>query len=127
MIKKLQRNVWLLPLLGLLISSSSKSNKKEKNENNQKKVDIAIRKLILDALKPREISIIELSKTLCNVEGVLDVNITVTEVDARTETVKITILGNNIDFEKISKVVESCGVVIRSIDEVGVHKEVLRK
>ncbi len=116
----MQRGSWFIPLLGLL---PSHNEKERRNKDESKEPTIVIKKLILDALKPREIGIIELSKTLCNVTGVSNVNITVTEVDARTETVKIIITGNNLDYDKIAKVIEECGVVIRSIDEVSVQKE----
>ncbi|RLG92311.1 MAG: hypothetical protein DRO36_01890 [Candidatus Hecatellales archaeon] len=83
---------------------------------------VSIRRLVLDSLKPREISIIELSRVLCQVTGVEEVDITVTEVDAKTETIKLIIRGSNINYENLSKVMGEYGVAIRSIDEINVSK-----
>ncbi|RLF16460.1 MAG: hypothetical protein DRJ97_01025 [Thermoprotei archaeon] len=83
---------------------------------------ISIRRLVLDTLKPREASLIDLSKALCEVAGVEEVDTIVTEVDARTETVKITIRGPDIDYDAAAKIINDHGAVIRSVDEVNVYK-----
>ncbi len=85
-------------------------------------MSISIRKLLIDALKPREIPITELSKAICSARGVDEVDIIVTEVDARTETVKITITGTDIDFDEISKIITENSAAIRSVDQVTVSK-----
>lgn len=81
-----------------------------------------MRRMLIDALKPHEVSIVDLSKRLCELDGVDGVNITVTEVDAETETVKINIVGSNIDYEYVRQVMDYYGLAIRSIDEVSVIK-----
>ena len=83
---------------------------------------VSIKRLVLDSLKPRETSVIDLSRALCRVDGVEEVDITVTEVDAKTETIRLTIRGSNIDYEVLSKVMNEFGVAIRSIDEINVSK-----
>lgn len=81
-----------------------------------------MRRMLIDALKPHEVSIVDLSKRLCELDGVDGVDITVTEVDAETETVKINIVGSNIDYEYVRQVMDYYGLAIRSIDEVSVIK-----
>ncbi|MHC1586561.1 MAG: DUF211 domain-containing protein [Candidatus Hecatellaceae archaeon] len=81
-----------------------------------------IRRIVLDSLKPRETSIIELSQALCSVDGVDEVDITVTEVDVKTETIKLVIRGTNINYEELSKVMMDHGSTIRSIDEISVTR-----
>ena len=81
-----------------------------------------IRRLLVDALKPRETPIIELSQTICSVEGVEECDVTVTEVDAKTETVKLTIRGPDINYEQVTKVLEDNGMAIRGVDEVSVTR-----
>ena len=81
-----------------------------------------IRRIVLDSLKPREASIIELSRALCAVKGVDEVDITVTEVDVKTETIRLVIRGGDINYEELSKVMADHGSTIRSIDEVSVSK-----
>lgn len=83
---------------------------------------VNIRRLVVDSLKPRESSILDLSRTLCRVAGVEEVDINVTEVDAKTETVKVIIRGTNIDYDGICKSLEDHGSSIRSVDEISVKK-----
>ncbi|MGC9085526.1 MAG: DUF211 domain-containing protein [Thermoproteota archaeon] len=77
---------------------------------------------MIDGLKPREITIVSLSKTLCSVSGVEEVSIVVTEVDTKTETVKLTITGSNIDYDSIVKAMSENSTIVRSIDEVTAAK-----
>jgi len=86
-------------------------------------VTVSIRRLVVDSLKPRETSIIDLSTSLCQVEGIDEVDITVTEVDAKTETVKLIIRGPNIDYDKLSEVMKDHGTTLRSIDEINVSRK----
>ena len=63
--------------------------------------DVKIKNLVIDVLKPREISIVDLSKALCETKGSSKVSIDVKEVDVNTETVSIRIEGTDIDYEAI--------------------------
>lgn len=83
---------------------------------------VNIKRLVLDSLKPRETSIIELSQALCSVDGVDEVDITVTEVDVKTETIKLVVRGTNINYDEISKVMAEHGAIVRSIDEISVSR-----
>ena len=78
----------------------------------------SIKRIILDVLKPHKPSIIELAKKISIVEGISGVNISLEEVDAETDSIKITIEGTNIDYEKVQKEISECGAVIHSIDGV---------
>ena len=78
----------------------------------------AIRRIVMDLLKPLDPSLIEISKSLSEIEGINGVNIVVSEMDRKTETLKATIEGENIDFEKIKAALDKYGVVIHSLDEV---------
>ena len=86
-------------------------------------VEGVVIKLVLDALKPRELSIIELSKIISRIEGVSQVSVTVREVDAKTETIKIVIHGKDLDYDDIEEVLSESGIAVRSIDEVVVEKK----
>ena len=77
-----------------------------------------LRRLVLDVLKPHEPSNIILALRLSEIENVEGVNLSLSEMDQNTETLKITIVGNNMDFEKIKKVIEDLGAVIHSVDEI---------
>ena len=77
-----------------------------------------IKRLILDVLKPHNPSIIELAEKIGCLEGISGVNISLEEVDAETDSVKITIEGTNINYEKVQSEISECGAVIHSIDGV---------
>lgn len=85
-------------------------------------MSVVVKRLLLDSLKPRELSIIELSKALGSVDGVEEVNVVVMEVDSRTETIKVTIKGPQIDYGAVQEVMEKYGVSIKGVDEATVAK-----
>ena len=77
-----------------------------------------VKRIILDVLKPHAPSIIEVAEKLGGLEGISGVNISLEEVDAETDSIKITIEGNNIDYGVVNKAISECGAVIHSIDGV---------
>jgi hypothetical protein len=85
-------------------------------------MSVAVRRLLLDSLKPRELSIITLTTALGSVEGVETVDVVVIEVNSKTETIKVTITGPQIDYDSVQKVMAKHGVSIKGIDEIGVTK-----
>ena len=84
-----------------------------------------IRRLVLDVLKPHSPSIVEISKRLSALHGVSGVNCTLEEVDQETETIKITIEGDDLDFEKIQASLEESGADIHSVDSVVTGKRIV--
>ncbi|MBI4257938.1 MAG: DUF211 domain-containing protein [Thaumarchaeota archaeon] len=88
-------------------------------------MNVAIRRLVIDYLKPRETAIIDLSKALADVSGVEHVDIIATEVDTRTETVRLTIRVADINYDSVTAVLERHGTSIRSVDEISVAKHKL--
>jgi uncharacterized protein len=86
-------------------------------------MSVAIKRLLIDALKPRELSIVELAKALGIVDEKGEVEIVIREVDSRTETIKVTIRGSNIDYKLVLRIMEKNGVSIRGIDEVNTARE----
>jgi len=86
-----------------------------------------IKRLVLDVLKPHHPSIIELSKRISNMGGILGVNCTIDEVDQDTESLKVTIEGNSINYEKVEKIIKECGAVIHSIDSVSTGKKLVER
>ncbi len=83
--------------------------------------------MVLDVLKPHNPSIVELSKRLSNINGVLGVNCTLEEVDQDTESIKITIEGSSVDFLKVEKAIRECGAVIHSVDSVSAGKKLVEE
>ena len=60
-------------------------------------------------------------------EGVDGVNISLVEIDQETESVRITIEGDDIDLNHVETTMKDCGAVIHSIDEVVVGKRLVQK
>jgi hypothetical protein len=79
--------------------------------------------LVLDVLKPHNPNTIEISQKLSQVKGVNFVNSISEEVDQDTESIRITIEGNNLNFSELKKIIEDCGGAVHSIDEVTVGKQ----
>jgi len=86
-----------------------------------------IRRLVLDVLKPHHPSIVELSRRLSVLDGVSGVNCTLEEVDQETESIKITIEGNAIDFEAVEHAISESGAVIHSVDSVSAGKKLVEE
>lgn len=84
-----------------------------------------IRRLVLDVLKSHEPSNVFFAMKLSEVENVEGVNVTLSEIDRETESIKITILGTNLEYEEIRKVIEELGGVVHSIDEVVAGKKIV--
>jgi hypothetical protein len=84
-----------------------------------------IRRLVLDVLKPHVPTMLELANELSKLNGVNGVNLSLYEVDQQTETVKVTIQGDKIDYSAIEKVIKDFGGAVHSIDEVVAGKEII--
>jgi len=88
----------------------------------EESTEACIVRLVLDVLKPREISLEDLALAVGEVEGVDAVDITVTEVDSRTETLKISISGEDISLDDVENVLNEYSTIIRSIDAISVRR-----
>ncbi len=77
-----------------------------------------IRRVVLDTLKPMEPTIVEMAKRLSVADGVASVNISIAEIDLKVENAKITLEGDNINYEVVRDVIQDMGGSIHSIDEV---------
>lgn len=85
-------------------------------------MSIHIRRVLVEALKPSETLIVELSQAICSIQGVEECDIVVTDVDAKTETIKLTIRGPSVEYAGILKVLQEYGTSIKGVDEISVTK-----
>ena len=83
---------------------------------------VGIKRLLIEAVKPRETSTIELTQSLCSLEGVDECEIITTDVDVRTETFRLTVKGSNIDYDELKKTMDKSGLAVKGIDEIHVVK-----
>ena len=84
-----------------------------------------LKRLVLDVLKPHNPSIIDVAQQLSILDGISGLNVSIKEVDQETETVKITIKGNSIDYELVEETIREVGAVIHSVDNVSAGKELV--
>lgn len=81
-----------------------------------------IRRLMLDVLIPLQISSVDLSQKLSKMKGVEGVDIFVQETERRVESAKVTIEGDELDYEQIRSFLEGSGISIQGIDRVSAGK-----
>lgn len=62
--------------------------------------------------------IVALAAAIEGVTGVQGVNITVTEIDIETVGMNVTVEGEHIDFDALTKAIESVGAVVNSVDQI---------
>ncbi|NJE08405.1 hypothetical protein E3E31_07695 [Thermococcus sp. M39] len=86
-----------------------------------------IRLLVLDVLKPHQPMVTELALGLSEIRGVEGVNITLVEIDKETENIKITIVGDDLDYDEIVRTIEEFGGVVHSIDMVAAGKRIIEE
>jgi hypothetical protein len=85
----------------------------------------AVRRLVLDTLKPHEPNIIELAQQISELTGVDSVNISIYEIDRKVENAKITIEGMDIQYDEVATLIRELGGTIHSIDEAVAGKSII--
>lgn len=85
-------------------------------------MDPEIKELVLDVLKPHTPSLPEFAYFLCELECVTIVDVSLVEMDERTESLKIVFKGDNLNVEELKEHMGKQGAVIHSVDQVIVEK-----
>jgi hypothetical protein len=86
-----------------------------------------IKLMVLDVLKPHNPSLIDLTCSLSDLEGVDGVDSSIIEIDKEVETVKITIAGDGFSYEKVKASIEDMGGSIHSVDKVKAGTKVIKE
>jgi len=86
-----------------------------------------IRRLVLDVLKPLSPSIIELAKQLADTQGVDGVDVSLVEMDTKSESVKITCEGENINYKEVEAVITDNGGSVHSVDKVSTGSTIIEE
>ncbi|MBU6463476.1 MAG: DUF211 domain-containing protein [Proteobacteria bacterium] len=85
-----------------------------------------IRQLLLDVDKAvTRPSLIEIAAALNTCGGVDAVNITVEEIDIETVGMNVTIEGDNMNYDEITKAIESTGAVVHSLDQIAIGNRII--
>lgn len=81
---------------------------------------INVKRLVLDVLKPHHPNALEFAHAIAATGPDCRVQVTVLEVDEKTETLKVEVTGSALDFERVHEAIGQCGGSLHSIDEVEV-------
>jgi len=84
-----------------------------------------IRRVVLDTLKPLELSIVDLAREISELDGVQAVNISIVEIDHKVENAKITIEGDDINTKTVTQLIDDHGASVHSVDEVVAGKMII--
>ena len=77
-----------------------------------------LKRLVLDVLKPHLPHGLEFTRTLADLEPGYRVKYKVVEVDTQTESVVITIEGDDIKFDLVNEAIRGMGGSLHSVDEI---------
>ena len=84
-------------------------------------VKSGIRRIVLDVLKPHQPSLPEFADYVGELKELTRVDVTLVEMDERTDSLKVIVEGNGIDFETLREHISKMGAVIHSVDQVVVE------
>jgi hypothetical protein len=84
---------------------------------------VHVTRIVLDVLKPHDPNGLEFTTAIAGKVPGCRIKLTVTAMDAKTESVVLVIEGKDLHLHVISEVIGSLGGSIHSIDEVDVENE----
>jgi len=85
--------------------------------------DPAVKRLVLDVLKPHEPPTYDLASKLASCRGIDNVHVTSAEIGQSMKSIKVAKDGTDISIETVKKCIEEFGAVIHSEDEVLVARK----
>lgn len=86
-----------------------------------------IRRLVLDVLKPHQPTMLTIADKLGDLDGVIGVDLTLLEIDSKVENIKITLEGDDIDFQAVAEVIQDAGGSVHSIDKVSCGRQLVEE
>ena len=79
---------------------------------------LEISRIVLDVMSPAQLSMIDLAKKLEKIDGILQIDINLSELEKNVEDFKIILDGFGLNYEKIKDTIKDFGAVIRNIDSM---------
>ncbi|MFB6187097.1 MAG: DUF211 domain-containing protein [Halobacteriaceae archaeon] len=86
---------------------------------------VKVRRLVIDLLKPNDPEILDFVTDIASLEGVDSVNGVLLETDREVQNIKLTIEGQDLDFQQIQENIDTLGGAIHSVDEVVAGEELI--
>jgi hypothetical protein len=93
-------------------------------EEEGKSYPLKITRIVLDVMSPAQLSMVNLAERLYKIDGITQLDITLSELEKNVEDFKITLDGFGLDYEKIREVIKDFGAVIRNIDSMTSRRDV---
>lgn len=84
---------------------------------------VTVKRMVLDVLKPHQPNALDFAKSIADIGIGCCVHLTVMEVDEKTETLQVEVVGDSLDFDAIQTSISDMGGSLHSIDEVEVLGE----
>ena len=81
---------------------------------------IHVKRVVLDILKPHHPNALAFCEHIAALGADYRVKLTVQEMDEKTQTLKVVVEAENVDFDGIQEVISRLGASLHSIDEVEV-------
>jgi hypothetical protein len=78
----------------------------------------AVRRLVIDVLKPHDPPLLVFTNQLAEVESVEGVTSSLIELDQEVQNIKLTFESEDLDFEAIEETIENLGGSVHSVDQV---------
>ena len=82
---------------------------------------VQVKRIVLDVLKPHHPNGLEFSSEIAQNAPGARVELTVAEVDEKTESVIVVVEGENLDYQGLTETIHAMGGSVHSIDEVVVE------
>lgn len=78
----------------------------------------AVRRLVIDVLKPHDPSVLEFTNQVAGTAEVEGVTASLIELDQEVQNIKLTFEGEDLNFDEIKEKIEHLGGTIHSVDQV---------
>ena len=78
----------------------------------------AVRRLVIDVLKPHDPSLLEFTDQVAETASVEGVTSSLIELDQEVQNIKLTFEGEDVDLAAIEETIETLGGSVHSVDQV---------
>ena len=85
---------------------------------------LKITRIVLDVMSPAQLSMVDLANKLEKIDGVLQIDINLSELEKNVEDFRVTLDGFGLNYEKIKDTIKDFGAVIRNIDSMTLRQYV---
>jgi hypothetical protein len=84
-----------------------------------------IRQLVIDVLKPHDPSMLTVAQEVAGIDSVSGVNASLLEMDEEVRNIKITVEGEDIDYDAVTTGIEDIGAKVHSLDRVACGEHIV--